>query len=47
VTNAALAAIVVTAPEKLQASNATELAGVLGRFSQATPLLEHQRTPGA
>ena len=41
-----LARSAVAALEKLQASDPAELARVLGRFSQATPLLEHQSAPG-
>jgi hypothetical protein len=41
-----LARSAVAVLEKLQASNPAELARVLGRFSPATPLLEHQRKPG-
>ena len=39
-----LARSAVAALEKLQAGNPAELARVLARFSQATPLLEHQRS---
>ena len=42
-----LARSAVAVLEKLRSSNPAELARVLGRFTQATPLLEHQRTPGA
>ncbi|MEO8655993.1 MAG: hypothetical protein ABI409_17845 [Ramlibacter sp.] len=39
-----LARSAVAALEKLQAGNPAELARVLARFSQGTPLLEHQRS---
>ena len=42
-----LARSAATVLEKLQASDPAELSRVLGRFSQPTPVLEHQRTPGA
>jgi len=42
-----LAHSAVTVLEKLQASDPAELSGVLGRYSQPTPLLKHQRQASA